>query len=64
MLLEFCDAKHLCIANTQFRKSDKKKITYGSGSNGSEVIFCIMGKVDLMFLKNIGLQWSCSIMQW
>ena len=25
MLLEFCDAKHLCIANTWFRKADKKK---------------------------------------
>ena len=26
MLLEFCDAKHLCIANTWLRKADKKKI--------------------------------------
>ena len=33
LLLEFCDAKHLCIANTWLRKADKKKITYSSGCN-------------------------------
>ena len=26
MLLEFSDAKHLCIANTWFRKADNKTI--------------------------------------
>ena len=30
MLLEFCDAKHLCIANTSFIKADKKRVAYGS----------------------------------
>ena len=39
MLLEFCDAKHLCIANTWYRKADKKKIIYGSGCNESEIEF-------------------------
>ena len=29
MMSEFCDAKHLCIANTWFRNVDKKKITCG-----------------------------------
>ena len=53
MLLELCDAKHLCIANTCFRKSNKKKIAYGSGCYKSKIAFCIMGKVDHMFLKNI-----------
>ena len=52
MLLEFCDAKHSCIANTWLRKTDKKKITYGSRWNKSEIDFCIMGKVDRKFLKN------------
>ena len=33
MLLEFSDAKHLCIANTWSRKADKKKKTNGSGCN-------------------------------
>ena len=39
MLLEFCDAKHLCIANTWFRKADKKKITHVSGCNKSKSDF-------------------------
>ena len=42
MLLEYCDAKHFCITKTWFRKADKKKITYGSGYNESEIDFCIM----------------------
>ena len=52
MLLEFCDAKYLCIASRWFRKADKKKITYGSGCNISEIDFCIMGKVNRKFLGN------------
>ena len=36
-----------------FRKADKKKITYGSGYNESVIDFCIIGKVDHMFLKNV-----------
>ena len=46
MLLEFCDANYLCIANTWLRKDDKKKVTHGSRCNKSEIIFCIIGKVD------------------
>ena len=53
MLLEFCDAKHLCITNKWLKKADRKKITYGSGCNKSEIDFCIMGKVDRKFLKNV-----------
>ena len=53
MLLEFCDEKHLCIANTCSRFADKKKITYGSGCNESEIDICIIGKVDRWFLKNV-----------
>ena len=53
MVLEFCDAKHLCIANIWFRKVDKKKITYGSGCNESKIDLCMMGKVDRKFLKNL-----------
>ena len=39
MLLEFRDAKHICIPNTWPRKADKKKITYGTGCNESEINF-------------------------
>ena len=30
MLLQFCDAKHLCIASAWIRKADNKKVAYGS----------------------------------
>ena len=53
MLLEFCDAKHICIANTWLRKADKKNITYGSGCNKGEIYFSIMGKVDRKFFNNV-----------
>ena len=53
MLLEFCDAKHLCITYTWFRKADNKKTTYGTGCNKRRLIFDIMGKEYRMFLKNV-----------
>ena len=31
MLLEFCDEKELCVANTWFRKEEKRKVTYSAG---------------------------------
>ena len=36
MLLEFCDERELCVANTWFKKTDKRKITFKSGINESE----------------------------
>ena len=50
MLLEFCEARNICITNTWFGKADK---TYGSGYNKSKIDFFIMGKVDCKFLKNV-----------
>ena len=29
-MLEFCDEKELCVANTWFRKGEKRKVTYSS----------------------------------
>ena len=39
MLLEFCDEKELCVANTWFRKGEKRKVTYSTGGNESEIDF-------------------------
>ena len=39
MLLEFFDAKHLCISIKWLRKADKKKITYASGCSKAKLIF-------------------------
>ena len=46
MLFEFCDAKHLCIANIWLRKAK---------CNESENDFCIMGKVDRKFFLNVNV---------
>ena len=43
----------MCIANTSFRKADKKKLTNGSGCNVSEIDLCIMGKGDQQFSENV-----------
>ena len=33
-MLEFCDEKELCVADTWFRKQEKKKVTYSAGEMG------------------------------
>ena len=37
MLLEFRDKRELCVANTWFKKTDKRKITFKSGNNEFEI---------------------------
>ena len=43
-LLEFCDGRELCVANTWFKKTDKKKITYSAGGCGTEIDFVLVGE--------------------
>ena len=43
-LLEFCDEKELCVANTWFRKAEKKKVTFSAGGNETEIDFVLVGK--------------------
>ena len=43
-MLEFCDEKDLCEANTWFRKGEKRKVTYSAGKNGTEIDFVLVGK--------------------
>ena len=44
MLLEFCDEKELCVANTRLRKGGKRKVTYSAGGNESEIDFVLVRK--------------------
>ena len=39
MLLNFCDQKESCVANTWYKKKDKRKVTYSSGRNNIEIDF-------------------------
>ena len=36
MLLDFSDQKELCVANTWYKKKDKRKVTYSSGGNDNK----------------------------
>ena len=51
MLLEFCDEKELCVANTWFKKGEKRKATYSAGGNESEIDFVLVGKANTEYLR-------------
>ncbi|XP_077862555.1 uncharacterized protein LOC144344497 [Saccoglossus kowalevskii] len=53
MLLEFCDEMELCVANTWFKKEDKRKVTFSSGGNETEIDFVLVDKEKRKFLKDI-----------
>ena len=44
MLLKLCDVKELCVANTWFRKKEKRKVTFSAGGNETEIDFVLVGK--------------------
>ena len=50
-LLEFCDEKELCVANTRFEK-EQRKITYSM--DGNETIeFVLVGKNNRKYSKDV-----------
>ena len=53
MLLEFCDEKEMCVANTWFMKDDKRKVTFNSGGNKTEIDFVLLGKGQRRFLRDV-----------
>ena len=53
MLLEFCDEKELCVANTWFRKGEKRKVTYSAGENEMEIDFVLLGKGNRKYLRDV-----------
>ena len=52
MLLQFCNEKLLCVANT-WLKNKERKITYRSGGNKTKINFPLIGKNDRKYLKNV-----------
>ena len=53
MLLEFCDERELCVANTLFKMMDKRKITFRSGNTESEIDFFLVSKKNRKYLKDV-----------
>ena len=41
-LLEFCDEREVCVANTWFYKADKRKITCSAGECETEIDFVLV----------------------
>ena len=52
-LLEFCDEKGLCVANTWFKKKEGRKITYRAGGNETEIDFVLVGRNHRKYLKDV-----------
>ena len=53
MFLDFCDQKELSVANTWFKKKDKRKVTYSSGGNDTEIDFVLVGKKKRKYLRDV-----------
>ena len=52
-LLEFCDERELCVANTWFYKADKRKITYSAGGCEKEIDFVLLGEKYRKYIRNV-----------
>ena len=52
-LLEFCDERELCVANTWFKKTDKRKITYSAGGCETEIDFVLAGGKYRKYIRDV-----------
>ena len=52
-LLEFCDEKNLCVANTWFQKEERRKVTFSAGGNKTEIDFVLIGNEKRKMLKDV-----------
>ena len=51
-LLEFCDERELCVANTWFKKTDKRKITYSASGCGTEIDFVLVEEKYRKYIRD------------
>ena len=52
-LLEFCDDRELCVANTWFKKTDKRNITYSAGGCETEIDFVLVGEKCRKYIRYV-----------
>ena len=54
-LLEFCDKRELCVANTctWFKKTDKKKIIYCASGYRTEIDFVLVGEKYRKYIRDV-----------
>ena len=53
ILLHFCDQKELCVASAWYKKKDKRKVTYSSGENDTEIDFVLVGKEKKKCVRDV-----------
>ena len=53
MLLQYSDAKELCVANTWLRKGEKRKVTYSTGENEAEIDFALVVNGNRKYLRDM-----------
>ena len=53
MLLDFCDQKALCVANTWYKKKGRRKVTYSSGGNDTEIDFVLVGNNNRKYIRDV-----------
>ena len=52
-LLEFCDERELCVANTWLKKTDKSKITCSAGGCATEIDFVLVGGKYRKYIRDV-----------
>ena len=52
-LLEFCDERELCVANTWFKKTVKRKITYSASGCETEIDFVFVGEKNRKYTRDV-----------
>ena len=52
-LLEFCDERELCMANTWFCKTDRRKITYSASGCKTEIYFVLVGEKYRKYIRDV-----------
>ena len=52
-LLELCDERELCVANTWFKKTDERKVTYSAGGCETEIDFVLVGETYRRYIRNV-----------
>ena len=64
-LLEFCDEKELCVANTWFKKTDKRKFTYSAGGCETEIDFVLVKEKYRKYIRDVKVNpWNFNIGWW
>ena len=53
LLLDVCDQNELSVPNTWCKKRDKRKVTYSSGGNDTEIDFVVIGKEKRKYTRDV-----------